>query len=74
MEAAHAEKAHIQPPMQYREEDMWKNDTMKPAPPYRSSRPRVRQETAPQVEQKSTIALICGWIVEHQLGMVIKAG
>jgi hypothetical protein len=78
MEATHfhpssqAEKAHMQPQMHYREEDLRKNDAMKPRPPHRSSRQMFRQETAPQAEQKSTIALICGWIVEHQLGMVME--
>lgn len=39
--------------------------------PCMSPEETVRQERAPKTKRQSTIAFICGWIVEHQLGEYI---
>jgi hypothetical protein len=41
--------------------------------PFRSSEEAVRQERAPKTKRQSTVAFICGWVVEHQLGEYIDS-
>ena len=40
----------------------------KPKSSHRFAQQRLRKEKASKIEQQATIALICGWVVEHQLG------
>jgi hypothetical protein len=65
--------AELQEPRIEQENQDWeyssqKSDATKIRSPAMSSQLKVRQQRGRTREQQSTIALICGWIVKHQLG------
>lgn len=62
-----AEKAQVYQQNEKLEGNPQKRGVTKPRDLH-ASQQRFRHETETKAAQRSTIALSCGWIVEHQLG------